>query len=256
MTFTDLRDLALKILKYAEQYRIPYELHMYSAKIGYYIPVSELGYFNAQTKYIITFTKSAYKDIEVFINAFSPNNTTLTEGQDSLGKDDLYGFDVYQGVKGIKVFHSPTKSSKRYTIDEMERDGLQWLNAQEKGFRRDNPYITEAELQQRMGEVKASFKEAISYLEKTNDPEAKLTISRQSGTAHKMQVDPNTGTKRVSYRNLVLVFSQDEKLPQVQLPQTQKDRKPRSDSIAEQYKLDSSSFKFYKKTGIFEFFDK
>ena len=233
----------------------PYEIHMYSAKIGNYVRTNELGYFNIQTKYIITLPKDALEELSLIMDGFAPE--LGFDGKNDLKcTGDRYGVDVYTGVTSVHPYQELAVSSDSYTESGMESDkGEDWLKHQEKVFKREYPYLSEDQLEQKMRFIKDQFKEVIQHLRKQNNPDHTVTIRRQSGTRHKVQIKPNTKTKRVTYSNVLIAVSSDHHLPKV-VGQKKKPRKARAGSINEQHKTNDDGSGYYKQFGIFEVYDK
>ncbi|EHU2485246.1 hypothetical protein AB895_0918 [Acinetobacter baumannii] len=257
MTYLDLRNFAKKLVKKADEWKIPCQIYKYSLEIGNFEETKTIDSFDMRTKYIVLFAGSAFDEMQIVIDAFSPlGKLTLDKGKDSLQKGEIYGRDVLQSVQELRLYKEIGQSSGQYTKDQILEEGKRWLKAQELTYSKANPKITDNELVALMKEIKKNFKDVISYLEHSSKPWPTVRITRLSGVSHKMQAIPNTGTKRVSYRNLVIVFSSDNKFPKLTLPKPSTNRKARSNSIAEQYRTDPSSFQFYRKFGIFEIYDK
>lgn len=255
MSYKELKQFGQRILIQAKHHHHPFEVYMYSPTLKEFIKVDQIGNMNDQTKYIITFNGNAVDEMSVVIEAFAPSGykAEIKKGKDNLQVDRQYGFDVYQGVSQVDVFISPSQSSLKLTSVTLEAEGRRLLAAQEAVFKEQEPRITEEQLKVKMSEVKRGFREVMTYLNNQGDQTATVHIKRLSGIAHKFKVDPNTGTKRVTYRNLVIAFATFKtKFPKVILPKPLKPRKKRSDSISEQYKESPSSFKFYSQFGIFE----
>lgn len=257
MTYLDLRNFARKLVSKADEWKIPYQLYKYSLEIGNFKETRTIDNFNLKTKYIVVFTGLAFDEMQDVINSFSPlGKLTLVKGKDSLQKGELYGRDVLQSVQELRLFKEIGQSSGQYTKDQILEEGKRLLKAQELTYSKANPEITDNELVALMKEIKKNFKDVISYLEHSSNPCPTVRITRLSGISHKMQVIPNMASKRVSYRNLVILFSSDNNFPKVTLPKPPTNRKPRCTSIAAQYKMNPSSFKFYRKFGIFEIYDR
>lgn len=256
MTYLDLRNFARKLVSKADEWKIPYQIYKYSLEIGNFEETRTIDSFDMRTKYIVVFTGLAFNEMQDVINSFSPlGKLTLVNGKDSLQKEKLYGRDVLQRVLEVRLYKAVGQSSEEYTKDQISENGERWLKAQEASYRRSNLKITDSEIVVLMREVKRNFRDVIAYLESSN-PLSKVRVTRLSGVSHKMQVIPNTASKRVSYRNLVILFSSDNNFPKVTLPKPPTNRKPRCTSIAAQYKMNPSSFKFYRKFGIFEIYDR
>ncbi|MHA3099340.1 hypothetical protein, partial [Acinetobacter brisouii] len=167
--------------------------------------------------------------------------------------------DVYQRVEELKLFIEPGNwASKEYTVESMLKKGKYWFKCQQKALEELDPPLTTVEIEQAMEQAIEHFQQAKAYLE-AQGPNAKLRVRRHSGFRHRMiRVLPAIETKRYGFSDLVLVFgTSSKKLPLVTLPEPPNPkRKPRSDSIAAQYKADPSSFKYYDKFGIFEVLDR
>ena len=233
----------------------PYEIHMYSAKIGNYVRTNELGYFNLQTKYIITLPKDALEELGLIMDGFAPE--LGFDGKNDLKcTGDRYGVDVYTGVTSIHPYQEQSVSSGQYTENAMESDeGKKWLKHQKKAFKREDSYLSEEQLEQKMRFIKDQFKEVIRHLRNQKKPDHTVTIRRQSGTRHKIQIKPNTKTKRVTYSNVLIAVSSDHHLPKV-VEQKKKQRKTRAGSIKDQHKTNEDVFSHYSEFGIFEVYDK
>ena len=75
-----------------------------------------------------------------------------------------------------------------------------------------------------------------------------------SGVAHKIKLKPNTGAKKVTFSNILILFGEGSKFPeQAALSKSKGGGNPR---ISKQYKANPSKFKYYDKFGIFEVYDK
>lgn len=229
----------------------PYEIHMYSAKIGNYVRTNELGYFNLQTKYIITLPKDALEELGLIMDGFTPE--LGFDGKNNLKcTGDRYGVDVYTGVTSVHPYQEQAVSSGLYTESGIEfNEGERWFRHQEKVFLRDDPCLSADQLEQKMRFIKDQFKDVIQHLRKQNSPDHTVTIRRLSGTRHKVQIKPNTKTKRVTYSNVLIAVGSDHHLPKV-VEQEKRPRKENAGSIKEQHKAKQDGSRYYKQFGIFE----
>lgn len=254
-TYSDLRILAQKLLLLATRWKTPFELYGYSSEIGYFKKTDKIPNMNMRTKYIFLFPKNAYIDIQDVINAYSPKaKFQLSENIDSVQMHENYGRDVYQGVNRLKVFSESSISSRKYDIHQIHDQIDHWLNAQSIRIRSVNPTISDQDLESELQVIQSHFHKAISYLESSNSSNSTLQIRRESGIKHTVQLTSKSGSKRITYSNVLIVFSEDSTLPVFSI-NAPKARKPRSNSIAAKYATNPSNFKYYDKFGIFEIYE-
>lgn len=252
-TFTDLRNFGNKLVTRANEWNIPFQLLQYSAEIGRFFTVHQLHQMNMQTKYVMLFKGDAFDDMQTVINAFSLlEKNSLSKNKDSRQKNKLYGRDVYQNVQQFTLYQENASSTDKYDILKMERDGERWLKAQEKAFL-DQEDLDETELNQKMQVIKKHFRDAQDYLNDPRNTAKHIQIRRSSGTAHKLKLKPNTGSKKISFSNLLILFGKGNQFPLQESPQ--KSKGGGNPSISDQYNANPSKFKYYDKFGIFEVYD-
>lgn len=252
-TYTDLRHLGNKLVEKANEWHIPFQLLQYSAEIGCFINVHQFNRMNMQTKYVMLFKGDAFDDMQVVIDAFSPlEKNSLTNNKDSRQKN-RYGRDVYQDVKQFTLYQELASSPDDYDVPKMINDGERWLKAQKKAFK-DHEELSESELEQKMETIKGHFLAVLNYLDAQANSTKTIKIKRNSGTAHKLKLKPNTGSKKISFCNVLILFGEGDKFPEQVAPQ--KSKGGGNPSISAQYQANPSSFKYYDKFGIFEVYDK
>lgn len=232
----------------------PYEIHMYSAKIGNYVRTNELGYFNLQTKYIITLPKDALEELGLIMDGFAPE--LGFDGKNDLKcTGDRYGVDVYTGVTSVHPYQERSVSTEQCNEEILKLNQERWMKHQKKVFLADDPYLDANELDPMLEEIEKQFDVVYMHLQRQNNPDHTVTIRRQSGTRHKIQIKPNTKTKRETYSNVLIAVSSDHHLPKV-VKQKKKQRKVRAGSIRDQHKTNEDGFSYYKEFGIFEVYDR
>lgn len=249
-TYHDLKGFADRLIRFTSSSKYSFEIYRYSAKIGYLEKPNQFGYFNAQSKYILTYPKSALDEVLTTFNAFLPE-MEVKKGKDNRSTKNRYGVDLYVNVTSIHPYQENAISSMQVNEAILKEHIDRWLVQQEKAFLLNNPNLTKAELAKCQMEVYARWKELVRYLRSLNDPNEMVTVRRSSGIQHKVQIKPNTNGKRVTYSNLLVAVGVDENLPNV-VESVKKSRKPRLDSFAEQFKTNPTVFKYYDKFGIFE----
>jgi len=267
MDYPDLQLFAKEILKEATKLNILSRLYWYSPKSRKLKPASKIGYYETNPqgihfahgcKLIIVFPRLAFNSLEPIINQYSTHGPQISYRDDYRCKDGI-GFDVYQRVHELKLFIEPDMhSSEKFTIEGMLKKGEYWAECQRKALNEVEPSLSEQQISLVMKDVAVSFKQALAYLRAQNDSQAQIRVRRLSGVRHRMvRVDlAEDQSKKMGFSDLVLVFGTSLKLPHVLLPkQPDPTRKPRTDSKAEQYKANPSSFKYYDKFGIFEVYD-
>lgn len=268
MDYAELQQVAKDILIEAERLNILSKPYWYSPKSRKLKPASKIGYYDTSPqgirfahgcKLILVFPRLAFDDLAPTINSHMPQNKLIAYREDFKCEDEL-GFDVYQKVEELKLFiELDSISSKKFTVEGMRKKGKYWADCQEKALKDLEPPLSAQQQLQIMDDVKVRFKQALAYLEAKSDPKAELRVRRLSGVRHRMVRADLTGdqSKKSGFSDLVLVFGASAKLPQVILPkEPNPKRKPRSDSIAAQYKANKDSFKYYDQFGIFEVYDK
>lgn len=235
--FWQLNKFVNKVIKYALEENISFEIFSYSPENKQFFKVNpdELELFSIQNKYIISFNKNSFKKLE---HLFKKDHPNLKENIDSLQKNNLYGYDIFQLVQFFSLHIYRAKSSKRFNLEEFEKQEDRWIRAQ---IDTDEIYsdISEDEI---IEKLKVIFNKAKHYL-CLKGKEAKLTVSRISGISHKIKIGPNTiegkslknwsyvfiknkkimlpykNNKRksvfnhISYRPVVFLFSESENLP-------------------------------------------
>lgn len=252
-TFTDLRNFGIKLVDKANEWRIPFQLMQYSSKIDCFVKVHQFNQMNMQRKYVLLFKGDAYEDMEVVINAFSPlGKNSLSRAKDSRQKN-MYGRDVYQNVNQFVLYQESAISHDTYDIAKLEREGRRLLNAQEKALKSCEGF-DQSTLEQEMESIKKHFRAILAYLNGAVNSERSIHIRRSSGIAHKLKLKPNTGSKKVSFSNILILFGEDSKFPVQAEPG--KSKGGGNPSISEQYKTNPAKFKYYDKFGIFEVYDK
>jgi len=251
-TFTDLRNFGIKLVDKANEWHIPFQLLQYSAEIGCFVQVPTFHRMNKQTKYILLFRGDAFDDMQVPINAFSPlGKYTLNKHEDSRQKKTLYGRDVYQNVSSFTLYQENASSSPKYNAALLQEEALRLVEAQRTAFLNQDDF-DESTLKQEIAVIKNHFAKAYDYLTEVDG--RSLSIKRSSGIAHKLKLKPNTGSKKVSFSNILILFGNDSKFPVQADPG--KSKGGGNPSISEQYKANPSKFKYYDKFGIFEVYDK
>lgn len=253
-TFSELKTLAERMVRITTQSKYPCKIYMCSAKIGKPLLTNQFGYFNAQTKYIVTYPKSALEEVQTIINGFVPE-VYVEKGKDYRSTRNMYGLDLYTNVSSLHPYLENAISSKKSNEIILRAEIERWMNQQVKAFAADNPKLNEHDILTHCREIEAHFRKVVLYLRSLNDPNALITIRRLSGTQHKIQIKPNTHSKRVSYSNLLIAVGCDEALPEV-VTASETRPKLRADSIEQQSKTNPEAFKYYDKFGIFEVFDK
>lgn len=252
-TYTDLRYLGNKLVEKANEWHIPFQLFQYSATLECFVKVNQIHSMQLRTKYIMLFKGDAFEEMQIVIDAFSPlGKNSLVKSKDSRQKNK-YGRDVYQDVKQFTLYQEPASSSGEYDIPRMEEDGERWLNAQKKAFQ-DHEELSESELEQKMETIKDHFLAVLDYLDAQANSTKTIQIKRNSGTGHKLKLKPNTGSKKISFSNVLILFGEGDKFPEQVAPQ--KSKGGGNPSISAQYQANPSSFKYYDKFGIFEVYDK
>lgn len=269
MDYDDLKKVVEEILNEVKKLNILSRLYWYKPESRKLKPATKIGYYDRESKgirfkygrkLIMVFPRLAFNDLAPIINHHMPQNKQIAYREDFKCKEDNIGFDVYQRVEALKLFIEPDNfSSKKLTVKGMKRNGKKWKDYQEQALSDAEPPLSVQQQMEKMAEVRVQFKKALVYLEGKNDPKAKLRVRRLSGVRHRMiriDLTGNQSTKS-GFSDLVFVFGVSSKLPQVTLPkEPNPKRKPRSDSIAAQYKANPDSFKYYDKFGIFEVYDK
>ena len=268
MDYDDLKKIAKEIYLEANNQNILSRLYWYSPESRKLKPASKIGYYDRDPqrirfkygcKLIMVFPRLAFDDLASIINRHIPQNKQIAYREDFRCKNEI-GFDVYQRVDELKLFIEPNcKSSDKFTVEGMKKNGKYWAECQEQALKDVEPPLSVQQQLEKMAEVKAKFKKALTYLEKKNDPKAKLRVRRLSGVRHRMVRADLSGDQstKSGFSDLVLVFGARSKLPQVVLPkEPNPNRKPNSNSIAAQYKADKDSFKYYDQFGIFDVYDK
>lgn len=268
MDYLDLQLFAKQIVIEANKLNILSRLYWYSpksrklnsaSKIGKYETSPQGISFDHGCKLIIVFPRLAFDSLEPIINQYSPQSALISYRDDYRCKDAI-GFDIYQRVQELKLFIEPdVYSSKKFTIEGMLKKGEYWAKCQRKELNDVEPPLSEQQISEVMKDVSASFKQALAYLKAQDDSQAKIRVRRLSGVRHRMvRVDlAGDQSEKAGFSDLILVFGTSAKLPQVVLPkEPDPARKTRTDSKAEQYKANPSSFKYYDKFGIFEVYDK
>lgn len=251
-SFTDLRNFGIKLVEKANEWHIPFQLLQFSAEIGCFVQVHQFHRMNMQTKYVMLFRGDAFEDMQVPINAFSPlGQYSLKKNEDSRQKHTWYGRDVYQNVSSFTLYQEKASSSPKYDVIQLEKEALKLIEAQKKAFINQDDF-DESTLEQEIAVIKDHLAQAYDYL--TAVEGRTLCIKRSSGVAHKIKLKPNTGSEKVSFSNILILFGDDSKFPeQAALSKSKGGGNP---SISEQYKTNPSKFKYYDKFGIFEVYDK
>lgn len=268
MDYPDLQLFAKEIVIEADKLNILSRLYWYSSKSRKLRPASKIGYYETNPqgirfehgcKLIMVFPRLAFNSLEPIINQYSPQSAQISYRDDYRCKDDI-GFDVYQRVNELKLFIEPdVYSSKKFTIKGMLKKGEYWAKCQQKALNEVEPPLSEQQIALVMKDVSASFKQALAYLRAQHDSLAQICVRRLSGVRHRMvRVDlAGDQSQKEGFSDVVLVFGTSSQLPHVVLPkEPDPTRKRRSDSKAEQYKANPSSFKYYDKFGVFEVYDK
>ena len=278
-TYWQLSHFVKKVINIALQKNIDFEIDNYSPRYGSFItmrhdengwfstklengyPVKtyhpELGWFNTQNKYILRFKKSDFKILYPLLKKYHPK---LEEGLDSLQKNDLYGFDIFQEIGKFQVASYLAKSSKKFNLIEFNKQKDKWLNAQ-RSFNKKFPYLFD---ESTIDKLYKAFSDTEKYLEQTDKT---VTVSRISGVSHKISLQPlkpetKTFSKlgNQSYRSVVFIFGLSDYIPHgsfnsdshASIPKKQN----RKDKISTQYALYPQGFNFYAQAGIFEIFEK
>lgn len=257
-TFWQLNKFVKKVINLAIQENIEFEIATYSPRNGFFIKInySELGWFSTQNKYIISFNKDSFKKLLPLLKKYHPE---LKEGQDSLQKNNLYGYDIFQEVDDFYLTSYLAKSSKKFNLYEFNKQKSLWLNAQIT-FNKKYPDIFNEDI---LDSLYKSFEETEKYLENNNT----VTVSRISGISHKISFNPikldrNTFSKlgNISYRPVVFIFSTSNHLPEGHFNSNSNASRPknrnRKDKISTQYASNPYDFDFYTQAGIFEIFKK
>lgn len=226
---------------------------MYSAKIGKFVQTNQFGHFNMQTKYIMVLPKSGLDDLSVLMDAYASNLGFRSKDLKTI--NDRYGVDVYLDVDSIHPYQEPSFSSVSLDAKGFDKDMKQWLSQQTKFYKMNDPTIGESDLAQKVNEVSSKLEKAVNYLSGQKDSTKVLQVRRSSGTRHKIQIKPNTGSKRTTFSNLLVVVGKGEQLPKL-VVNTPKLRAQRNGSIASQFKTNPDSFNYYDKFGLFEIYDK
>ncbi|MGL2992057.1 hypothetical protein ACSVHR_18125 [Acinetobacter nosocomialis] len=253
-TFTDLRNFGIKLVDKANEWHIPFQLLQYSAEIGCFVQVPTFHRMNKQTKYILLFRGDAFDDMQVVIDAFSPlGRYSLKKNEDSRQKKTQYGRDVYQNVTSFTLYQESASSSEEYDAATLKDAAPRMVKAQRKAFLNQDDF-DESTLEQELSSIKDHLENAYSHLIDLADESKTLWIKRNSGVAHKIKLKPNTGAKKVSFSNILILFGNDSKFPVQADPG--KSKGGGNPSISEQYKANPSKFKYYDKFGIFEVYDK
>jgi len=253
-TFTDLRDFGIKLVDKANKWHIPFQLFTYSAKIGCFVKVHQFHRMNMQTKYVMLFRGDAFDDMQVPINAFSPlGKYTLNKHEDFRQKKTLYGRDVYQNVASFTLYQENANSPEKYDAVKLKDAAPRMVKAQRKAFLNQDGFDVST-LEQELSSIKDHLENAYSYLNDLAEGSKTLYIKRGSGTAHKLKLKPNTGSKKVSFSNILILFGKDGDFPVQAEPK--KSKGGGNPSISDQYKTNPSKFKYYDKFGIFEVYDK
>lgn len=250
-TFNDLKVFAERLNRLTKEYGHSSEIYMCSSKIGEVMKTNSFGYFNVQNKYIMTFPQSALEEIRLIIDAYG-KGVNLKDKKDLHSTHNLYGFDLYTSVSSIHPFAEVAVSSKKYTQVQIRENMEKWLNQQEKVFKRAHPKWSAKELCMQMQEIREGFNTLLEYMDSTNDSNLTVTVRRLSGIRHKVQLKPNTASRRVTYSNLLIAVSENNLLPQVVVSNKKKAKSSRSDSIESKYKRNPEQFSYYDKFGIFE----
>lgn len=258
-TFWQLNKFVKKVINQALQENVEFEIVAYSPHNGYFMPVhySELGWFSIQNKYIICFKKDAFQKLFPILKKYHP---TLIEGQDSLQKNNLYGYDIFQEINSFYLKAYLAKSSKKFNLEAFTQQEALWMNAQ-KNY--DNKY-PDLFREDTLSKLYNTFENTKNYLKQTN---SNVTVSRISGISHKISFTPpkqNTKTfsklNNMSYRSVAFIFSNSEYLPQGFYHSESTASRPinwsRKDKISTQYKNNPDEFSFYAHVGIFEIFSK
>lgn len=268
MDYNDLQKVAQQVVQEAERLNILSKIYWYSpesrklktlSKIGYYETKPSKIRFTHGCKLIVVFPRSAFNQLEPIMTRHLAEGVKIAYREDYKCQDDI-GFDVYQRLEEIKLFIEPDSvSSERLTNEAMLKRGKYWAEYQRKALEAIVPSLTSHQMNQKMDEVKVSFKKALLYLQAKTDQQATLRVRRYSGVKHQMTRVNVLGdqTKKVGFSGLVLAFGSGFKLPNVVLPkEANPNRKRRADSIAAQYEANPAEFKYYDKFGIFEVCDK
>lgn len=268
MDYEALQMIAKDILNAANQQNILSKVYWYSPESRKLRPNSKIGYYETKPtgvkfshgcKLIIVFPRLAFDSLEAIINKHLPRTNQIAYQKDHQSSDAV-GFDVYQRIQTLKLFIEPDqKESKTYNIEQMLKQGTYWNERQLLAFQQQEPPLTTHEILKKMNEVSIRLKQALGYLQRQDNPQAKLRITRLSGVRHRM-VRVNAAddqSSRAGFSDLVIVFSGSKYLPEVVLPkEPNPNRKPRSDSISAQYRANRFNFNYYDKFGIFEVYDK
>lgn len=227
---------------------------MYSAKIGKFVQTNEFGYFNMQTKYIMVLPKNGLDELSVFMDAYV-SYLGFSRTKDLKTINDRYGVDVYLDVDSIHPYQESSFSSVKLDAKGFDKDMKQWINQHTKFYKMNDPSIGESDLAQKVNLVSSKLEMAIKYLHDQEDSRKVLQVRRSSGIRHRVQIKPNTGSKRTTFNNLLVVVGKGEQLPKLVL-NTPKPRLPRNGSVSIQFKTNPDSFKYYDKFGLFEIYDK
>lgn len=251
-TFTDLRNFGNKLVEKANEWHIPFQLWFYSAKIGRYVKVHEIHRMSMQTKYVMLFKGKYFDDMQVVINTFSPlGKYSLLKNQDSRQKN-RYGRDIYQNVKEFTLYQEQASSPTSYDAVKLKEDKDRLLKAQRKAFL-DQDDFNESELEEKIEIIKGHLESVYSYLIDPQNAGRCVSLKRSSGVAHKLKVKPNTGSKKITFGSLLILFGEGDQFPKQTEPQ--KSKGGGNPSITAQYNANPSSFKYYDRFGIFEVYD-